>query len=216
MNPARHHPSVEGDARVWGGKEEQMAHTGREGERGSTPEQTGEHYDSLGQGQGQYPGWQPPGCEYPPDLYDAGQYEANSAGYSGLYGGAQYGQAPYEAPRVPGAEVGGAESWRFPGPFTGRGPRNYQRSDERIWEDVCDRLTQAGQLDASDIEVRVSRGEITLAGQVDSQQSKHMAEDIAEGVPGVRDMHDQIIVRERPVDKANDELTPGGENGQGH
>ena len=188
-----------------------MAHTGREGERGSTPEQTGEHYDSLGQGQGQYPGWQPPGSEYPPDLYDARRYQANSAGYSGMYGGAQYGQAPYEVPPVPGVE-----SWRLPGPYTGRGPRNYWRADERIQEDVCDRLTQAGQLDASDIEVQVSRGEVTLGGQVDSQQSKHMAEDIAKGVPGVRDMHNQINVREALVDTANDELTPGGENGQGH
>ena len=38
----------------------------------------------------------------------------------------------------------------------GRGPRGYTRSDERIREDVNDRLTDDGWLDASDIDVQVS------------------------------------------------------------
>ncbi|HET7343151.1 MAG TPA: BON domain-containing protein [Methylomirabilota bacterium] len=50
------------------------------------------------------------------------------------------------------------------GPHTGRGPRGYQRSDERIREDVCERMCQSGDLDATDIEVRVSNGEVTLLG----------------------------------------------------
>lgn len=188
-------------------------------------ERSGMRYGGYGQGQAPYQGWQLQGNQYPPNQYPsnqygAGQYQGNPSGYSGMYGGARYGQAPYEVPPAPGghygAEASDAESWRVPGPYTGRGPRSYRRSDERICEDVCDRLTQAGQLDASDIDVRVSNAEVTLAGQVDSRKSKRMAEDIAEGVSGVRDVHNQLKVQEGLVDKAKDELTPGGKSGQGH
>ena len=48
----------------------------------------------------------------------------------------------------------------------GRGPKNYKRSDERIREDVCDRLSDDGMVDASEIEVKVSGAEVTLDGTV--------------------------------------------------
>lgn len=83
------------------------------------------------------------------------------------------------------------------GPHTGHGPRGYQRSDERIKEDVHDRLTSHGQLDARGITVHVNNGEVTLSGTVDSRQAKHSAEDVAESVPGVKDVHNQLTVRQR-------------------
>src|SRR5262245_32238876 len=43
------------------------------------------------------------------------------------------------------------------GPHAGRGPRGYRRSDDRIREDVCDRLCEHGFVDASDIEVHRGR-----------------------------------------------------------
>lgn len=76
----------------------------------------------------------------------------------------------------------------------GRGPRNYQRSDDRIEEDVNEALTRHPGLDASEIEVKVSNGEVTLSGTVDSRQDKRMAEDAAESCPGVRDVHNQLRV----------------------
>jgi hypothetical protein len=88
-----------------------------------------------------------------------------------------------------------SERWRVPGPYTGRGPKGYQRSDERIREEVSDRLTAHGQIDASDIEVRVQGGEITLVGFVDSRDVKHAAEDLAEDIPGVREVHNQLRIR---------------------
>ncbi|MCW5851474.1 MAG: BON domain-containing protein [Anaerolineae bacterium] len=91
----------------------------------------------------------------------------------------------------------GQPSWATRGPQTGRGPKNYQRSDERILEDVCERLTQHGQVDASEIEVRVENGAVTLSGTVDSRQAKHMAEDAADSVSGVRDVHNQLRVQSR-------------------
>ena len=81
------------------------------------------------------------------------------------------------------------------GRFTGRGPKGYQRSDERIREDVSEELAFAGDIDASDIEVRVSNCVVTLDGQVGSREEKRLAEDIAEAAPGVRDVHNSLRVK---------------------
>jgi hypothetical protein len=78
------------------------------------------------------------------------------------------------------------------GPYAGRGPRNYQRGDERIHDDVCEALTRHGDVDACDIEVEVQNGEVTLRGTVPDRRQKRMAEDMAESVPGVRDVHNQL------------------------
>ncbi|GIV96402.1 MAG: transport-associated protein [Herpetosiphonaceae bacterium] len=88
------------------------------------------------------------------------------------------------------------EFWRFPGPFTGIGPRGYRRSDAAIYEDVCHLLTWHGQIDASDIEIRVERGEVTLIGSVDSRENKRRAEDVAESVAGVVDIHNRLRIRQ--------------------
>lgn len=77
------------------------------------------------------------------------------------------------------------------------GPRGYRRSDERIREDVCERLTQHGQIDAGDIDVEVHDGEVALLGTVDSRQARRLAEDTVETVSGVRDIHNQLEVRDR-------------------
>jgi hypothetical protein len=67
----------------------------------------------------------------------------------------------------------------------GRGPCGYKRSDDRIREDVNDRLTDDPWIDASDIEVSVSSAEVTLDGTVNNRSDKRRAEDIAESVSGV-------------------------------
>ena len=79
------------------------------------------------------------------------------------------------------------------GPHAGRGPK---RSDSRIREDVVDRLTDHPWLDASNIEVEVDQSEVTLSGLVDSRQDKRLAEDVAESVPGVIDVHNQLRIRQ--------------------
>jgi hypothetical protein len=75
----------------------------------------------------------------------------------------------------------------------GRGPKGYQRTDARIHEDVCDRLTYS-DVDAENIEVRVQGGEVTLSGSVRDRWDKRRAEDVAEEVSGVRDVHNNIRV----------------------
>lgn len=75
-----------------------------------------------------------------------------------------------------------------------RGPKGYKRSDERIREDVNDRLSEQASFDPSEIEVSVSNGEVTLTGSVDSRRNKFMAEEIADDVGGVTEVHNQIRV----------------------
>ena len=76
----------------------------------------------------------------------------------------------------------------------GRGPKNYQRSDERIREDLNDRLTDDPHVDASEIEVSVSNREVTLTGTVHSRFEKRHAEDIAESVSGVAHVQNNLRV----------------------
>ena len=77
--------------------------------------------------------------------------------------------------------------------YRGRGPKGYRRSDERIKEDVSDRLAEDRYVDASDIEVAVENGEVTLSGSVDDRQARRRAEDLAEQVSGVS--HVQVHLR---------------------
>src|SRR5215213_2493467 len=64
----------------------------------------------------------------------------------------------------------------------GRGPEGYIRSDDRIREDVCDRLTDDPHIDASEIDVRVANSEVTLSGTVTDRTARRHAEDLAERI----------------------------------
>jgi osmotically-inducible protein OsmY len=80
------------------------------------------------------------------------------------------------------------------GQFSGRGPKGYQRSDDRIREDVCDRLSDDPHIDASEIEIAVRNGEVTLAGSVRSREDKRHAEDVVENISGVREVNNSLRV----------------------
>lgn len=80
--------------------------------------------------------------------------------------------------------------------YRGRPPRAYRRSDERIIDDIVERLMMAA-VDASEIEVKVENGEVTLSGTVRERRDKRRIEDACEDVFGVQDVHNQIrVVRE--------------------
>ena len=76
----------------------------------------------------------------------------------------------------------------------GRGPKGYTRSDGRITEDINDRLTDYHYLDASDIEVSVSGGDVTLSGKAESRYDKRLAEDLAHDVLGVKNVENRIRI----------------------
>lgn len=82
------------------------------------------------------------------------------------------------------------------GEHRGRGPKNYTRSDERIREDINDRLSDDSWLDASDIEVTVANCEVTLTGLVHTRDDKRRAEDLAEQVSGVRHVQNNLRVHQ--------------------
>ncbi len=115
-------------------------------------------------------------------------------GYSGRVSGFEYENPSWAAPR------GGGTDQVYPEPgegFRGVGPRNYARSDERIREDVCDEIADDGEIDARDIDIEVTDGEVTLSGTVPKRYMKHRAEDIADSSRGVRDVHNRIRVQRR-------------------
>ena len=101
------------------------------------------------------------------------------------------------------------------GMHRGRGPKGYIRSDERIREDVSDRLSDDPYVDASEIEVSVSSCEVTLSGTVDSRDAKRRAEDIAEQVSGVRHVQNNLRVQQQTSGTATSAATTSGPVGTG-
>jgi osmotically-inducible protein OsmY len=75
-----------------------------------------------------------------------------------------------------------------------RGPRNWRRSDARLLEEVSDRLMDDPKLDASEIEVAVAEGEVTLTGRVSDRAARRRAEDIAIAVRGVTHVRNDLRV----------------------
>lgn len=86
----------------------------------------------------------------------------------------------------------------------GRGPKGYRRSDERIREDVNDRLSDDYYIDASEIEVAVESTEVTLTGTVPTRNDKRRAEDIAESVSGVSNVENRLRVKQSSTSSTTD------------
>jgi hypothetical protein len=91
--------------------------------------------------------------------------------------------------------MGEAASSRGGAGHRGRGPRDYKRSDERIHDEVCERLTDDHFVDASDITVEVADGEVTLSGTVASRDQKRRAESALDRIAGVQDVHNRLRVQ---------------------
>lgn len=156
-----------------------LERTGHEGPYGTGSQGFGTGYRSgefssryTGGGSGSYTG------------YGASGQESYYGG-TGSYGGGAT------------SSMGSSVSYPERGRFSGKGPKGYQRSDDRIREDVCERLTRHPEIDASEIDVKVTNGEVTLTGTVDERLSKRMAEEVAENISGVKDVHNQVRVKNR-------------------
>jgi osmotically-inducible protein OsmY len=117
------------------------------------------------------------------------------------------GGSPYDGGVFsPGSYGGGAEFYSVTGMYenplleakhrthAGKGPKGYQRSDDRIHDEICDRLTHHPLVDASTMDVHVKNGEVTLTGEVTNRRMKFMAEDVVDQVSGVREIHNQLRV----------------------
>ncbi len=97
----------------------------------------------------------------------------------------------YSRSATPFSYAGGSgylysESVTLHGPYTGRGPKGYKRSDQQIVEEACQRLERDGDIDASDIEVTAEAGVIRLSGNVPDRQTKRRAEECVYSMYGAR------------------------------
>ncbi len=80
------------------------------------------------------------------------------------------------------------------GDHFGKGPKTYKRPDQRILEEVSERLAESHDLDASDIIVTVDNAEVILTGSVRIRADKHLAEDITETVRGITHIQNNLRV----------------------
>lgn len=130
-----------------------------------------------------------------------GQGREDYRGGYGEYSRRQYGRGSQPGVRDtgfgdPNPYVQAATDGEAQGQHRGRGPADYRRSDDRIREDVNDRLTDDAHIDASGIQVAVKDGEVTLSGTVDSRFAKRHAEDLAERISGAKHVQNNLRVRD--------------------
>jgi hypothetical protein len=123
-------------------------------------------------------------------------------GYTGGYGQngtdpgervSPYGDRIYRGDGGRQEHPGEHRAYHDPG-HRGLGPQGYRRSDQRISEDVHDRLTDDDHLDASGISVAVQDGEVTLSGTIRDRRAKHHAEAIIEHIGGVQHVQNNLRV----------------------
>lgn len=144
--------------------------------------------------------------------YSRGQRHYGMYGQEGNRYGSSYNQGRGQSERTPmeeqrrdwGRSGSNESSWfgsddseqgrRREGMHRGKGPKGYQRSDERIREDINDRFSDDPYLDASNIEVTIEMGEVTLSGTVEDRSEKRRAEDIADSVSGVKNVENRLRI----------------------
>ncbi|MFO7275428.1 MAG: BON domain-containing protein [Pseudomonadota bacterium] len=132
---------------------------------------------------------------------------------SGSYGGhGTTGDYGYGA--GPGGSWGGMQAppQGMSGTTARRGPKGYQRSDERLKEDICERLMQAEHIDSSEVTIEVQAGRVTLEGTVPERYMKHAIEDLVDACPGVQDIDNRIRVQ-RPQQERSETRGQGTESG---
>lgn len=85
--------------------------------------------------------------------------------------------------------------------YRGRGPKGHRRTDSMIKDEVSEALYRHWNVDASEIEVSVSAGVVTLKGWVETKEQKRIAEDAVENLAGVEGVYNELHVRikDRPA-----------------
>jgi hypothetical protein len=137
-------------------------------------------------GGGAYEGGYEGGNRAVPSYGQGYGYEGSS--YGGNFGG---GMSLDEGRFITRGNFGGGQAQPR---RSGNAPKGYKRSDDRIREDVCDRLSERWDVDSHGIEVSVSNGEVTLSGSVPERGMKFRAESISDGVSGVSEVHNQLRI----------------------
>ena len=137
------------------------------------------------------------GAGPPPRYLGTGYPGRGGPGFTGGYYGFGSGslQPDWRAGRRhPVGEGSSGGYWPAPRRYP-PGPKGYQRSDERLREDISERLMEAEYLDTSDVTVEVSGAKVVLEGTVPERRMKHAIEDLVDACPGVLDIDDRIRVK---------------------
>jgi hypothetical protein len=135
-----------------------------------------------------------PDTTEPPGYFGTGNYADGGASYGGGFDqrprSRNYGSFSEDALR------GRPQQQRYR-----TGPKGYTRSDERLREDISERLMMADSIDSSEVTVSVKDCKVILEGTVPDRHMKHAIEDLVDAAPGVQDIDNRIRVGsgENPV-----------------
>jgi osmotically-inducible protein OsmY len=75
------------------------------------------------------------------------------------------------------------------------GPKNYQRSDERLKEQIIERLMESSSVDIGNLECEVKDGVVTLSGTVETRSDRYQIENVVDDVWGVKDIANNMRVK---------------------
>lgn len=138
--------------------------------------------------------------------YSGNRSQSPGAGYSGQYSQGRSAQRGYGQNAYSQENDSHQQARR-------NGPKGYQRSDDRIREQVVERLMDGTQIDLQDVECHVKDGVVTLSGTVKSRHCRHELENIADSVWGVKEVENNVKVRREDESGASSqaEAKPTGE-----
>jgi len=68
-------------------------------------------------------------------------------------------------------------------------------TDDDIKRDIIDQLSWDARVDASDIDVAISHGQVVLSGTVPSYTARRTAEDSTRAIPGVQSIRNNLAVK---------------------
>jgi len=140
-----------------------------------------------------------------PRYYGTGYYAEGTSAFGGGFGEERWRSHPSSSGWLRDSEQGGrfygggryGQRGERPGFFRrlfNKGPKGYQRSDERLREDISERLMEADNIDSSEVSVQVVSGKVNLEGTVPDRYMKHAIEDLVDACPGVQDIDNRVRV----------------------
>ncbi|MFC3067982.1 BON domain-containing protein [Phenylobacterium soli] len=80
----------------------------------------------------------------------------------------------------------------------GRGPKDWNREDQQVYEAVCERLLRDPLLDARGMSVEVEEGVVTLSGEARHSSDPSLAKLLASEVAGVKAVRAELVIRPGP------------------
>jgi hypothetical protein len=78
--------------------------------------------------------------------------------------------------------------------YRGLGPKDYTPRDERLYEIICERLTEHRAVDARQVSIAVDQGVVTASGSVPTRAMKHLLEDAIADVYGVGHIKNEVKI----------------------